>query len=62
MMKDDWDKNEKRQVVYNHNKVTVCSIVKGSIDPHFKDKLRSKSEYEAKQDDLAAHQSLRWIL
>jgi len=52
MMKDDWDKHvtriEKRQAVYNHNKLTVCSIVKGSIDPHFKDKLRSKSEYKAK--------------
>ena len=60
MMKDDWDKHvtkiEKRQAVYNRNKLTVCSIVKGSIDPHFKDKLRSKSEYEAKQDDLV------WLL
>ena len=60
MMKDDWDKHvtkiEKRQAVYKHNKLTVCSIVKGSIDPHFKDKLRSKSEYETKQDDLV------WLL
>jgi len=38
--------------VYNHNKLTVCSIVKGSI----KDKLRSKSEYKPKQDDLV------WLL
>ena len=46
----------KRQAVYNHNKLAVYGIVKGSIDPHFKDKLRSKSEYEAKQDDLV------WLL
>jgi len=56
----DWEREttnyDKRKAAYDSNKMSICSIVKDSIDPYFTDKLNRHSDYEDNQDSLV------WLL
>lgn len=52
----EWEHHQEtynqRKQQYEHNKLTVCNIIKASIDPYFLDSLKRQTNYGSQQHDL----------